>query len=210
MTTIVIADDHPVVRKGLMEILKGSPDLEVVGEAADAQEVLERLKELKPELLLLDLSMPGATGLELLKDVRQGYPDMSVLVISIHPEDQYAIRVLKAGAAGYIEKDSAPDILVEAIRAVASGRKFVSPTLAERLAEELVAGPARQPHELLSDREYEVMRMIAMGRTPSDTARELNLSVKTINTYRARVLEKMRMRSNAEIIRYAVEHKLVD
>ncbi len=210
MTTIVIADDHPVVRKGLMEILKGHPDLEVVGEAADAQEVRERLSELQPELLLLDLSMPGATGLDLLKDVRRDSPEMSVLVISIHPEEQYAIRVLKAGAAGYIEKDSAPEILVEAIRAVASGHRFVSPTLAERLAEDLVAGPARQPHELLSDREFEVMCMIARGKAPSETAKTLCLSVKTINTYRARVLEKMRMRSNAEIIRYAVEHHIVD
>ena len=209
MIRLVIADDHPVVRRGLVEILGEAPDLEVVGEAGDAGEALAAIGDSGPEVAVLDLAMPGAQGLDLLRRIRAEHPGMAVLILSIHPEDQYAVQCLKAGAAGYLGKQSAPEELVQAVRAVASGRRYFSPRLAERLLSE-AAGPETVPHEALSEREFEVLRLIGSGYTTGQIAERLDLSVKTVSTYRSRLLEKMGMRTNAELTRYVHEKDLAE
>lgn len=209
MIKVLIADDHTVVRQGLKQILSDDPQLTVVGEAADGNEVLAVLETLSVDALVLDITMPGRNGLDVLKEVKRKRPTLPVLVLSMHPEDQFAIRMLRAGAAGYITKESAPEELVGALRKVCSGGKYVSPQLAERLAVFIEDETRRPPHEKLSDREFEVLRMLALGKTVTEVAEELLLSVKTVSTYRSRVLEKMKMTSNADLTRYALQNELM-
>lgn len=212
MIKILIADDHAIVREGLKRILGSATDMAVNGEASTGQEVLEKVTRDNFDVLVLDISMPGRNGLDILRDLRVMKPKLHVLMLSMFPEEQYAVRVIRAGASGYMTKDSAPDELVTAIRRISQGRKYVSPSLGERLAIDLELGSDRDkpPHELLSDREYRVMCMVATGRTANEIAEDLMLSVKTISTYRTRVLRKMRMKSSAELTHYAVKHGLVD
>jgi two-component system invasion response regulator UvrY len=208
MPNILIADDHEVVRKGLIQILTKSVPGISVDEAVSGQEALARVQKTNYALVLLDISMPGRGGLEVLKEIRSRHPGVPVLILSMHPEEEYAVRALRAGASGYVTKDSAAEELAAAVRRVLAGGRYVSGSLAERLAGELKPSAGRMPHETLSDREYQVMRMLAAGKTVKEIGEELSLSVKTISTYRSRVLEKMRLRNNAEIARYAVENRL--
>jgi two-component system invasion response regulator UvrY len=206
---IFIADDHPIVRQGLRRIVEEDPGMAIAGEAGDAATVLAALQSTAADLVLLDVSMPGGPFLETLKELRTRYPTVRVLALSVHPEDQWAVRALRAGASGYLTKDHSPDQLLEAIRRVYRGGKYVSPTLAERLAEQLDGGGERAPHELLSDREFEVMRRLGNGLTITQIASELALSAKTVSTYRARILEKMAVETNADLVRYAARHGLI-
>lgn len=208
MIRVLVADDHPVVRKGLCLILTEGDSIQVTGEANNGQEVLELLASVAADVLVLDIGMPGRSGLELLQDLRQSHPKLPVLILSQYPEEQMAVRAIRSGAAGYLNKESAPEQLVDAVRRVFQGRKFLTPNLAELLAVTIEGGSA-EPHQALSDREYQVLQLIAMGRTVSDIAGELNLSVKTVSTYRTRILEKMNLKNNAELTRYAIENKLV-
>ena len=208
MLNILIADDHPIVRRGLKQILAETPQMAVVDEASNGMEVLSKVRQRDYDVVLLDISMPGMNGLDTLKELMTQRPDLPVLILSIHPEEQYALRVLRAGASGYLTKDSASDELVAAIQQVSSGRKYISPSLADRLAHNLQTNVELAVHEALSDREYHVMCLIASGKTVKDIAEALSLSVKTISTYRSRILAKMGMNSNAELIRYAVQHEL--
>ncbi|MDY6970353.1 MAG: response regulator transcription factor [Spirochaetota bacterium] len=210
MIKIIIADDHEIVRAGLKQILSDSEDMIVAGEASDGQELLEMVRKNKYDTILLDMTMPGRSGLEILKQLKMEKPNIPVLILSMHPEDQYAVRALKAGASGYLTKETASDKLVEAIRKVHSGGKYISDTLAERLADILTHDIDKPPYEILSDREYEVFRMIASGKTVSEIAREMFLNVKTISTYRARILAKMNMNNNAELTHYAIKNNLLD
>jgi DNA-binding NarL/FixJ family response regulator len=207
---ILLVDDHPVVRKGLMELLAEKFNRAVFGEAKDACEALEHVRKQNWDIVVLDISLPGRSGLDILKDIKQLRPRTPVFVLSIHPEDQFAMRVLRAGGAGYMTKDMAPEELVQAIRKVLSGGKYVSSRLAEKLALELASPAERPSHKALSDREFQVMRMIASGKTVSEIADELILSVKTVSTYRQRALLKMGMKTNAELTRYAIKNGLVD
>ena len=209
MLKILIADDHAIVRKGLMKILKESDNGISVDEAGHGQEALARVLQTRYELVLMDISMPGRGGLDVLKEMKSHRPQLPVLILSMHPEEEYAIRALRAGASGYVTKDSAADELVGAIRKVLSGGRYVSSSLAEKLAFEMEADAGKLPHETLSDREYQVLRMIASGKTVTEIAQELSLSVKTISTYRSRILEKMRAKNNAELTRYAFANRLV-
>lgn len=208
MLRILIADDHPVVRKGLRQILSEEPDIEVVGEAQNCQEVLELVRKQHWDIVVLDITMPGRGGLDVLKELKHEHPKLPVLMLSVHPENQYAVRALKAHASGYLTKDSAPEELVKAIRKILRGGKYISLTLADKLAFDLEAETEKPLHETLSDREYQVMLMIASGKTVSQIAEELSLSVKTIGTYRARILEKMKMKTNAELTHYVIKNNL--
>jgi two-component system, NarL family, invasion response regulator UvrY len=205
---ILIADDHAVVRRGLKEILADEFKLLTVGEAENAGEVLCLVRERVWDVVVLDISMPGRSGLEVLKEVKGIRPQLPVLILTTHPEEQYAIRVLKAGAAGYMSKESAPEHLLEAVRKVNKGGRYISPAVAEILAAGIGGDAERQPHENLSDREYSVLCMIASGKTVGQIGQELSLSVKTISTYRARVLQKLGMKSNAELTHYAISNNL--
>ncbi len=206
---IFIADDHPIVRQGLRRMVETDPGLVISGEAGDAAALFAALQATATDLVLLDVSMPGGPFLETLRDLRARHPTIRVLVLSVHPEEQWAVRALKAGASGYLTKDHSPDQLLEAIRRVYRGGKYVSPTLAEQLATHLDAGVQRAPHELLSDREFEVMRRLGSGLTVSQIAGELAISAKTVSTYRARILEKMAVATNAELVRYAARYGLI-
>ena len=210
MIKIFIADDHAIVREGLKQIVAETTDMVVTDEADTGHEVLEKVCENDYDVLVLDITMPGLNGLDALKQLRSQRPDLPVLVLSIHPEEQYAVRVLRAGASGYLTKESAPDELISAIRKVSMGGKYVTPSLAEKLASDLVADGKKPLHETLSDREYQVLCMIASGKTVTEIAEELFLSEKTISTYRSRILEKMKMKTNAELIHYAIKHGLVE
>jgi DNA-binding NarL/FixJ family response regulator len=210
MIKILIADDHAIVREGLKQILSESPDLVVVAEASSGQEVLEKISKSDLDLVVLDIAMPGRGGLDILKEIKTQRPRLPVLMLSMYPEEQYAIRVLKSGASGYLTKESAPSELVMAIRQISQGKKYISPSLAEKLAIDLEINPDKMPHEILSDREYQVMCMIASGKTLKEIADGLSLSIKTISTYRSRILEKMNMRTNAEVTHYAIKNNLVD
>lgn len=210
MIRVLIADDHPIVRQGIQKIVDANPDMRVESEAEDAPQTLERASADPVDLVLLDLSMPGADGLDVLKDLKRRRPQLPVLVLTMHSEEQFAIRALKAGAGGYLTKDTVPAELVRAIRTVVGGRHYISSTLGDRLAATLVDGSGGAPHERLSDREYQVFRRIALGRTSREISAELGLSVKTVATYRARVLEKMVMRTNAELVSYAVRNRLAE
>ena len=209
MIRLLIADDHPVVRAGLRRIIQDAAGLEVVGEVSTGHELIERLPRIPADIVLLDVTMPGPRFLELLQQLRADHPTVAVLVLSVHPEDQYAVRALRAGAAGYLTKDHSPEELTEAIRRVYRGSKYVSAALGERLASDLAAGTREVRHELLSDREYEVLCLLGSGRTVKEIAHSLQLSPKTVSTYRTRVLEKMGAQSNADLVRYAALHGLI-
>jgi DNA-binding NarL/FixJ family response regulator len=206
---IFIADDHPIVRQGLRRIVEADAGLAISGEAGDATTLLSALETAATDLVLLDVSMPGGPVLETLRALRERHPTIRVLVLSVHPEDQWAVRVLRAGASGYLTKDHSPAQLLEAIRRVHRGGKYVSPSLAEQLASQLDGRGQRAPHELLSDREFEVMRRLGSGLTVSQVAGELDISAKTVSTYRTRILEKMGMASNADLVRYAARYGLI-
>ena len=210
MIRILIADDHAILRRGLKEILVRELPGVVCGEAEDAQRVVAQVQSQDWDLMMLDITMPGRSGLDVLKDIKALRPKLPVLVLSMHPEDQYGKRVLKAGAAGYMNKRSAPEELINAIRKLLAGGQYVSPALAERLALDLRHDAAKSAHETLSDREFGVLRMIASGKTVTQIAEDLHLSVNTVSTHRARILEKMHMTTTAELMRYALSNHLVD
>jgi len=207
---VLLADDHAIVRAGLKEILAGTGDITVAGEATNGQEVMARVRGHDYDVAVLDLSMPGRSGIELIKQVKDEKPKLRILVLSMHSEEQYAVRALKAGASGYLTKDSAAEQLVAAIRRIAAGGAYVSPETAERLALGAAPGAEVAPHTLLSDREFQVLQLIAGGQSVGEIARRLSLSVKTVSTHKTRILQKMGLANQAELIRYALEHKLLD
>ena len=208
MIKIIIVDDHAVVRSGIKHILQERPDIKVVAEASSGSEAMKHLRENSADIVLLDISMPDKSGIEVLKNIRSQHPDVSVLILTMHPEEQYAIRALKGGAAGYITKDSAPSELIRAVLKISSGKRYISASLAEKLAGMLDISTEQAPHEMLSDRELEVMLLIAAGRSMTEIADSLNLSIKTVSTYKSRILLKMNLKSTADIIRYAIKNNL--
>ena len=210
MLRILIADDHPVFRRGLKQIIEEASDLIVAGEAANGAEALRKARTGDYDVVLLDITMPVKNGVDVLSQLKHDRPALPVLMLSMHPEEQYAVRALRAGASGYLTKESAPEELVAAIRKVSAGGKYVSASLAEHLASIVQSAGESLPHETLSRREYQVMCLIAAGKTVSEVARELSLSVKTVSTYRARILEKLQMKNNAELMRYATQNQLVE
>lgn len=210
MIKILIADDHAIVREGLKQIVADTSDLFVTDEAINGHEVLEKIRKYDYDVVVLDISMPGLNGLDTLKQLKIERPELQVLILSIHPEEQYAIRALKAGASGYLTKESAPDELIAAVRKASQGKKYVTSSLAEKLASDLLIDAEKPIHETLSDREYQIMRMIDRGKTIKDISEEINLSPKTVSTYRSRILDKMKMKNNEELIRYAVDNHLID
>jgi two-component system invasion response regulator UvrY len=209
MINILIADDHIIVREGLKHILSEISDICLIDEANNGQEVLDKVHKNDYNLIILDISFPGRGGLDILKQIKLEKPNLSVLILSMHPEEQYGARALSAGASGYLTKECIPEKLVGAIRKIAAGRKYISPTLAEKLAENLGQGLKKSVHEILSDREYQVMCMMGNGKTVKEIASDLNLSSKTISTYRSRVLEKMQLKNNAELTHYVVKNGLI-
>ena len=210
MIRVVIADDHTILREGLKQLLQATDDFEVVGEAGDGHEVLNQVRTREFDVLLLDMSMPGKSGMELIKQVKAERPKLRVLVLSMHEEHQYAVRAIRAGASGYLTKESASAQLVAAISKVAAGGAFISAEVAQQLALSAMPGAQGMPHEALSDREFQVFRMIAEGKSVSDIAERLSLSVKTVSTHKANVLHKMGMGTTADLVRYALTHSLVD
>ena len=213
MTTgfkILLVDDHPIMRQGIRQTLADGVEIGEIGEAATAQEALDLVRQREWDAVILDIGLPGRGGLGLLKDIKREAPRLPVLILSMHSEDQYAVRAVRAGAAGYLTKEAATDKLLEAIRKIASGGRYISPELADRLASELTVDASRPPHASLSDREFDVLRLIASGLTVGEIASRLSLSVKTVSTYRARVLEKMRLKNNAELMQYALTQRLLD
>jgi DNA-binding NarL/FixJ family response regulator len=209
MTKILVVDDHAIVRQGLKQILADTPDLVVAGEASTGQEALEKVRTGQWDVVVLDISLPDRSGLTVLEQLKTQYPDLPVLVLSMHAEEQYAVRVMKAGAAGYLPKESAPDQLVSAIHKVARGGKYVSPTLMEKFVSDLGADPEKPRHEILSAREFQVLCMIAGGKSLTEIAEDLGVSVKTISTHRTRMLKKMGLKTNADLIHYAIRTGLV-
>jgi DNA-binding NarL/FixJ family response regulator len=209
MIRLLIADEHPIVREGLRRIVQDAPGLEVVGEVANGEELFALLPRVPADIVLLDVTMPGPGFLDVLQRLRSEYPTVAVLALSVHPEDQYAVRALRAGASGYLTKDHSPEELTEAIRRVHRGHRYVSTQLAERLAADLTAGARDVRHEVLSDREYDVLCLLGSGRTVKEIAGSLQLSPKTVSTYRMRVLEKMHASNNADLVRYAALHGLI-
>lgn len=210
MIRLVIVDDHAIVRSGLRQIAQAEEGIDVVGEAGDCGELLDTLRKTEADVVLMDISMPGKSGLDGLKQVRERWPKTAVLMLSMYPEDQYAVRSVKAGAAGYLHKNSPPETVIEAIRTVARGKKYITPELAEQLATHLSQGDERPVHETLSDREYQTMAMIASGRTLTQIAEAMSLSPKTVSVYRARLLEKMKLKNNSELTHYALKNHLVE
>ncbi len=210
MTRILLVDDHPVVRQGIKQVLSGAFHPALVGEAANAEEGMNEIRGNDWDVMVLDLTLPGASGLDLLKDLRRERPTLPVLVLSMHPPDQFARRAISAGASGYLTKDSAPTELVKAVSEVIAGRRYLNPAVIEELVMNQQPDREQRPHEVLSDREYQVLRMIASGLTVSQVALRLSLSVKTVSTYRARVLEKMNMKTTAELMHYGIQHNLID
>ncbi|MBI5471017.1 MAG: response regulator transcription factor [Ignavibacteriae bacterium] len=208
MLNILIADDHAIVRQGLKQIIAEQTDMHVIAETSKGREVLALLSSQKCDLVILDVTMPDRNGLDVLKDIKLHYPAISVLMLSMHPEDQYALRAFRAGASGYIMKDSAPVELVNAIRKVIRGHKYMSESVADMVASEMTSPANKLPHELLSDREFEVLRFIASGKNLTEIGEILSLSVKTISTYRARILIKMNLKNNTDLIHYGIEHSL--
>jgi DNA-binding NarL/FixJ family response regulator len=210
MTRILLVDDHPVVRQGIKQVLAGAFHPALVGEASNAEEGMTEIKSTEWDVLVLDLSLPGTSGLDLLKDLRRERPTLPVLVLSMHSPEQFARRAMNAGASGYLTKDSNPVELVKAVGEVMAGRRYLNPGVIEELVSHLQPERGQRPHEALSDREYQVLRMIASGLTVSQVAARLTLSVKTVSTYRARVLEKMNMKTTAELMHYGIQQGLVD
>jgi DNA-binding NarL/FixJ family response regulator len=210
MIKVAIADDHAIVRKGLKQILSDIPDMEVVAEAGSGDEALAMIRADGWDVLLLDISMPGKNVLELIKLSKQQFPRLPILILSMYPEDQYAVRMLRAGADGYLTKESAPEQLVTAIRKVSEGGKYASPLLAEKLVTELFTNSEKPPHTTLTDREFQVFCALAKGNRLTDIAQEMSLSIKTISTYRTRLLKKLRLINNSDIIHYALKHQLFD
>jgi len=207
---VLITDDHAVLRRGLKQILEDGFGKIQFGDAANAGEAIAQVAREHWDLVVLDITMPGRSGLDALKEIKTLKPNMRVIVLSVHSEDQFAVRVLKAGASGFLNKDSAPEELVKAVRKVLAGGRYVSASLAEKLAMKLDKPGDQLPHQTLSDREFQVLRMIGSGKTVSEIAQDLSLSVKTVSTYRSRILEKMNLNTNAELTRYSFEHKLVE
>jgi two-component system invasion response regulator UvrY len=207
---VLVADDHAIVRAGVRQILAGQPDIVVAGEAVDGREALQQLRQGCWSVLLLDLSMPGKCGIELLKQIRNEFPKLPVLILSAHREDQYAVRSLRAGAAGYLSKEGAPQLLLSAVRKVAKGERYISATLAERLLVDWDETDGKPLHSSLSDREYQIFEMLASGKDVPLIAKELCLSVRTISTYKTSLLHKMGMKNTLELVRYALENQLVD
>jgi two-component system invasion response regulator UvrY len=207
---ILIVDDHPIVRRGLKQTLADAAEIGEIVEAATPQEALDLVRQRKWDAVILDIGLPGRGGLEVLKDIKREVPRLPVLILSMHAEDQYAVRAVRAGAAGYLTKGAATESLIAAVRKVASGGRYISQELAERLATELTVDPDHPLHASLSDREFDVLRSIASGQTVGDIADRLSLSVKTVSTYRARILEKMQLKNNAELMHYVLTNHLLD
>ena len=210
MIKILVADDHEIVRQGLKQIVADTTDMVVADEASDGQEALDKALKNNYDVLVLDISMPKRSGLDVMKEIHRQKPELPILILTIHPEDQYAIRAFKAGASGYLTKESVTEELVTTIRKISQGGKYISPSLAEKLLSYINVGTEKPLHQTLSDREYEVMCLIASGKKVKQIAQELLLSPKTVSTYRSRVLEKMKMNSNVQLTRYAIQHQLVD
>jgi two-component system, NarL family, invasion response regulator UvrY len=210
MIRILIADDHPVVRRGLRQMLEGYRDLHIGGEATTSEQVVELVKRDKWDVVILDLGLPGAGGMEVLRTIKQFAPTLPVLILSVHPEDELAIRMLRLGADGYITKGAEAEVLVPAIRKVARGGRFVSDAVSQQLLESVGPRSSQEPHERLSDREYQVLRLIVAGKSSTDIANDLSLSIKTVSTYRTRLLQKLNVKTTADLIRYALERKLVE
>jgi DNA-binding NarL/FixJ family response regulator len=209
MIKVLIADDHAVVRRGLRQILTEDPDIFVGGEASTAAEARELVRAQRWDVLVLDVNMPGGSGIELVSELKKERPELRILILTVYPEDQYAVRAIRAGAAGFLTKESAPEMLLGAVKKIAAGGRYVSPELAETLAS-LFAGESQGlPHERLSDREFEIFKMLSSGKTVSQVAQELGLSVKTVSTHRTRILRKMEMRTNAELTHYALKNRVV-
>lgn len=212
MIKVFVADDHPLVREGMKKMVnQNTIDIKVAAEAENAHELMDKLRQEVPDIVTLDIAMPGKSGLDVLKELKELYPNLPVLMLSMHPEDRFAVRALKAGASGYLTKSSISEQLVNAIRKiVVEKKKYISPELAEQLAERVDINSNKPPHDLLSDREYQIMCMIAAGAKVNDIAEELSLSTQTVHTYRARIKKKMRLESNVEFTRYALEQDLID
>lgn len=210
MIKVFIADDHSLIREGFKKLLKDEIDIEIVGEAGNAKDTMDFTMNNSFDILILDINLPDKSGLDLLKELRDFKPGLRILILSMHPEDRFAMRVLRAGAYGYVTKESAGEQLVKAIRKVYNGGKYVSESLAEKLAFDLQSGSDKPVHEILSDREFQVFQMIASGKTLAEIADSLSLAVTTVSTYRARILEKLSLKSNAELIHYAITNKLLD
>lgn len=211
MIRILIADDHDILRAGLKHILQDSGDIVVAGEASDGYQVLTQLRAEKWDAIVLDLSMPGKSGIELIKQIKGEFPRLPILILSMHKEDLYAVRALKAGASGYLCKDSAETLLVQAIRKIAAGGLFIDQAVAEKLAVDMLTGSGGgAPHSRLTDREYQIFLLVARGHGVTDISRQLNLSVKTVSTHKTRILEKMELANTADLIHYAIRHNLVD
>jgi len=208
MIRLFIADDHPIVREGLRRIIGDCPDIQVVGEANDGDALRDRLREQEADVIVLDISMPGPPFLELMMQLQNEWPDLKILIVSAHPEDQYAVRAFRAGAVGYLTKDQSTDELAEAIRRVFRGGRYITPRLAEQLAFELGPQSVAEPHSQLSDREFRVLLLLSAGRSLKEIAGELGVSPKTVSTYRTRVLRKLNLQTNADLVRYAIEHDL--
>lgn len=209
MISVLVADDHAIVRTGISKIINDDPGMNVIDEASNGAEVLKLIDKQKYDVILLDLNMPEISGLDTLKQLKSIRPETPVLVLSMYPESQYATRTLKAGASGYLTKEAAPENLIEAIRKVVNGGRFITPELAEQLAFSIGSETRENPHDVLSDREYQVMCAIASGRSTSQVAKELNLSVKTVSTYRTRILEKMNFENNAQLTHYVIKNELL-
>ncbi|HTI92920.1 MAG TPA: response regulator transcription factor [Puia sp.] len=209
MHRFLIADDHSVVRRGLKQILREIFPSALIEEVSDAEDLFKKVMRESWDVVISDISMPGRSGLEVLQQIRQDYPKLPILILSVYPEDQYAIRVLRAGASGYLTKDSAPEELVKAVNQLLLGKKYITPSLAEKLATILDHDAEKMPHEYLSDREFEVMKLLAAGKSVSEIAGKMSLSVTTVSTYRARIMTKMNVKTNADLTLYAIENKLL-
>jgi len=209
MIKILIADDHPLILKGLKILIDDEPDMKVVAEARDGKEAIDLLKNNKYDIAVIDISMPKKTGIEVLENIKYEKIDIPILILSVYPEEQYAMRLIKSGASGYLTKDSAPDELVKAIRKICDGGKYISDIFATKIVNTISEPETDKPHELLSNREYRVMCLLAMGKSLKEIGRELNITNKTVSTYRTRLLEKMKLKTNAELTKYAMENKLI-
>ena len=209
MIRVITVDDHPVVRRGLKQIIAAEQDMQVVGEAENAREAIRVIRQIPCDAVVLDITLPDASGLDVLSQLKSERPTLPVLIMSIHDEEQYALRVLKAGASGYLMKNSIPEELIKAIRMITSGGKYISPSIAERLASEF-ASPGTSPHEKLSDREFQILCLIASGKSLKEIGEALYISGKTVSSYRARILEKMNMKTNADLVGYALKNRLIE